>query len=336
MSRWFTGLFALVLTVGLAACGDSTSFADEGTISVLLTDEEGAFDKVVVQIDRVELIGDGSEDCDDGASIDDGDPECDGDSGDGNGRIVLSDTPVEVDLIELSNDIMPLAEDLVVPGGTYSQIRLVISEGCLVLPGVGDAPGEVYASSGFSSDDYPECDAANGGLQMPSWGQSGLKVKLPGGSIEVNGDQHIVLLDFVVSESFAHQAGNSGKYVARPVIRATEIGFTGSITVELSAAEDVDLTGLGSLGDFEAQLDDEEPVRFEETDVEGVYAVTFLYVVPGHTYSVSVGLRTPEDGETWTPFDFTLDPESPQDVPLGSSEQAEVAFVVTSASAPGS
>jgi hypothetical protein len=336
MFRALAGLFALVVSLTVAACSDGTSAPRPGEISVLLTDDPGPFAKVVVQIERVYLVGEAEDGCDDVEVPENGDtPECEDEvSVDGNGRIDLSDELTEVDLIALSNDIVPLAEGFVVPGGSYSQLRLVVRGACLVLEN-----GETYASSGFEPlmpDVHPECEGPHdGGLQTPSWGQSGLKVKLPGGSIDVDGDRHIVLLDFVVHESFAHQAGGSGKWVARPVIRATEIGFSGSITVSLTAGDEVKqaMEALGSsLADFQAQLDSEPPVALEDSDGDGVYTATFLYVVPrDEAYEVAVGL-----GPDAPEYDFTLDPESPQGVTIGSAEDAEVAFEVTSATAPSS
>lgn len=302
MFRKTLGLLTLALIVPLAAC-DSTSVGEPGLISLMLTDESGDFTQAYVTIQRIELVGDEDE-------------------GDG---VVLLDEPYTTDLLTLSNDVADLVEDESVPAGTYSQLRLVIPEACIGVEQE-DESEMIYASEGFDA-----CGPADGALQLPSYGQSGLKIKMPGGAIEVDGDAHILVMDFDVSESFGQQAGGSGMWVMSPVIRAEYIGLTSGITVALTASESVDLDALGSsLGDFEANLDvEEEPVFFTDDDDDGVFTATFVFLTAGE-YEVGVELQ-----EGVTAYDFTLDPTSPQTVPLGESEHATIAFEVTSA-APSS
>jgi hypothetical protein len=316
MSRTLAGLFALVASLMVAACGDGTSAPQAGQFSVLLTDDPGPFAKVVIQIDRVELMGDALDECegDEGAEcVEAAEPSS-------RGRVVLTDEDVEVDLLTLANDIFPLAEDVVVPGGTYSEVRLIITGGCLVLNG-----GAVYTSPGFDpmSDEHAACEAPHGALQMPSWGQSGLKIKLPGGTVEVDGDQHGVILDFVVPESFAHQAGGSGKWVASPVIRAAGIEFAASIEVQLSDPSGLVPDSYG-LDDFVVVLDGESGQPFDETGV-----VVLNYLVPGeHTVSVEVRSSGEGDPEPWPPFDVTISPTS-EVVSLGSGGYETITFEVS-------
>jgi hypothetical protein len=83
-----------------------------------------------------------------------------------------------------------------------------------------------------------------GDLQMPSFAQSGLKVNLPGDAITVEGDdQRILLVDFDVSKSFGHQAGNSGKWVMHPVITATDM-------TQIPAPTGIALTGVTPTAQF--------------------------------------------------------------------------------------
>ncbi len=93
----------------------------------------------------------------------------------------------------------------------------------------------------------------------------------------------------------------------------------------------MDLDAVGSsLADFEANLDtEEEPVHFTDDDQDGVYTASFLFLTAGD-YEVSLELQ-----EGVTAYDYTLEPMSPQTVSLGESEQATIAFEVTSA-APSS
>jgi hypothetical protein len=120
----------------------------------------------------------------------------------------------------------------------------------------------------------------------------------------------------------------SGSWVMTPVINAEDISLSGSITVELTVADDVDLGVMGaSLADFQASLDTEtEPLAFGDPDEDGVFTAVFLYLLPGD-HEVTVELR-----EGVVPFDFTLDPASPENVTVSSGGEASVAFEVTAAS----
>lgn len=300
MTRKLFSFLALAATLPLAACGDGTNVGSAGTVSLMLTDAPGDFTQAVVTIERIEMVGDGE-------------------------PLVLMDEPFTTDLLTLSNDVASLVEDVTVPAGAYSQLRFIIPEACIGVE-QDDASEHIYASSGFDA-----CGAADGSLQLPSFDQSGLKISLPGGSIDVDGDAHILLLDFDVSESFGQQAGASGMWVMTPVIRAEDISLTGSIVVDLTAADTVDLTALSaSLGDFQAVLSTEPdtPQPFLDLEEDGTFTVTFRYLLPGESYDVTVELQ---DG---TSFDFTLDPTSPQTVSVASGDDSTVAFEVTSASTP--
>lgn len=306
MRHIFKPALLLMALLPLAACDDNgTAVEGPGSMTLLLTDAPGDFQEAWVTIDRVELVGE-SED---------------------GGVLVLRNDPFTTDLLTLSNDVATLVEDHPVPSGRFSQLRFIISGACIVVEGDGGST-EVFASAGFDI-----CGPADGNLQLPSIAQTGIKVNLPGGSIEVEGDQKILVLDFDVSESFGQEAGMSGMWVMTPVVNAEEIEFTGSITVELTLADSVDLTGLGNetLGDFEAVLESEpdSPITFTDDDQDGIFEATFRFLFSG-SHSVSVGLI---DGVA---LDFTLDPTSPQAVELASGASATTSFEVTSASAPPS
>jgi hypothetical protein len=293
MLRKLLTLLTLVAIFPVAACDDGTSVGEPGLISLMLTDAAGDFTQAQVKIDSIQLVGDGA-------------------------PITLRDEAITTDLLTLSNDVESLVEDAVVPAGTYTSIRFVIPEACIGVEQEGG--GEmVYASSGFEA-----CGAADGALQIPSFGESGLKVGLPDGSWQVDGDSKVVLLDFDVSQSFGQEAGSSDMWVMNPVIKADDFGLSGTIVVELTAAGGVDPIFLA---DFQAELStDAEPQAFTDDDDDGVYTVMFEYLLPDQSYDVSVGLQ---EGAS---YDFTLDPESPQSVSLGSGEQATVAFEATLAS----
>jgi hypothetical protein len=201
---------------------------------------------------------------------------------------------------------------------------MVIPEACIEVEEE-DGSFSVYASSpGFTA-----CGEPSGDLQMPSYGTSGLKIGMPGGSVSVDGDSRILLLDFDVQESFGKLAGASGMWVMDPNVRAEDVSFAASLTVELTEGEGSGLAGVGGvLSDFEAHLDSEAvPVAFSDSDGDGTWTASFLFLMPG-THEVSIEAA---DGVT---YDVTLDPETPQSVTLSSGARETVSFVLTSASAP--
>lgn len=299
-------LLALPAALLLGACDQGPTSPDgSGTFSIMLKDAPGDFRKAVVTIDEVYLQGD-------------------------EGRVSLRQDQVTVDLLTLQNEVMELVDQVVVPGGTYSELRLVISGGYIEVEQE-DGSTRVYASSA----DYASRNGvvASGSLQMPSFAQSGLKIKLPGGSTTVDGDQHILLLDFSVAESFGQAAGRSGMWVMRPVIRASDFGLTGGIAATLSLADTVTLPVLNgtqtTLAAFSALLTpasggDAVKVQFTDGDSDGKFDVLFKYLVPG-TYSVAL--------EVPAGLSFTADKALPHTVVVQSGTTARESFTLTSASA---
>ncbi len=289
MNQKIIGPLALALSLSLAACDDATTVADAGPLTLMLTDDAGDVKMAIVTIARIELVGDGQ-------------------------PVVLAEDLLPIDLVPLENDVAPLVEDLMIPGGTYSQLRFVIPAACIRVEQA-DPIELTYASS----DDFDECGTPDGRLQIPSFAQTGIKVNLPGGSIRVDGESKILLLDFDVAESFGHQAGQSDSWVMTPVIHAEDISLSGSIVVELSLATGFDAS------DFRATLTNgtgtESEPFVEAGGAGGTYVAPFHYLHAGE-YEVSVEL------EAGVVLDFTLSPEAPQNVTLGSGEQVTVAFEV--------
>lgn len=104
--------------------------------------------------------------------------------------------PIQVDLTKLiaGNDL--LLTDEIIPAGTFKQIRLILSDNNTVL------------LEGESTPIH---------LDTPSAEQSGLKIMLDE-NLE-GGYSYTFILDWDVQRSVV-KAGNSGKYILKPVIRA--------------------------------------------------------------------------------------------------------------------
>lgn len=288
---------ALACALAGVACadngGDITTGGD-ARMSVLLTDAPGDFAQARVTIDEIALVGGAASEEDAGA-----------------GRIILRETPWSGDLLELQNEVAELVDQAVVPAGHYSELRFVISGGCIEVER--DAERAFEGGDVYATDGYTECGAADGRLQMPSFAQSGLKVKLPGGGVDLTSDEKILLVDFVVSESFGQQAGASGMWVMHPVIHATDVELSGTLDVEIALADSVTPPDSAAAADLELALDGEAGVAPQDGQV------SFLYLVPG-TYSLD--LIRPDSAVIET------DPELPLEVTVTGGASEDVRIVV--------
>lgn len=304
-TRFLSRLTALaaVMLLPLLGCGSS-----ENTLTIQLTDAAGDFKAAVVTIEEIYLQGD-------------------------NGRVVLSTTKTTTNLLTLANDTQTLVQDAVVPEGTYSQLRFVISGGYIEEENE-DGTTSIYASSA-DYEGLPEGAQVTGQLQMPSYAQSGLKVTLPGDELTITGEQKILLVDFDVAQSFGHIAGQSGKRVMTPVVKATDIVASGSVQVTLAADAGVVFPVVNdaqvTLSSFKATLTNEAGSREElplvDTNGDGVLEAHFKFLIPG---TFSLGIAGPEG------VDFTVTPAQPATHTITSGQDGSFAFTLTSATAVGS
>ncbi len=129
-------------------------------------------------------------------------------------------TPIQVDLATLTNgQTLPLGT-ISVPAGTYQQVRLILASN----NGNGSQPANYVVDS----------TGAQHLLTTPSAQQSGYKIN---GQFTVapNGQANLVV-DFNACRSVV-MAGNSGKYILKPVLNLTDDALAGSITGYLPAAD---------------------------------------------------------------------------------------------------
>lgn len=263
-TRFITRLTALaaVMLLPLLGCGSS-----ESKLTVLLKDAPGDFKAAVVTIDQVYLQGEG-------------------------GKLVLSDKKVTTNLLTLANDTATLVQDAVVPAGTYSELRFVVS-GAYVQVDNGDGTSSIYATSA-NYEGLPAGAKVDGDLQAPSLGSSGLKVKLDGDKLEVTGEQKILVVDFDVSQSFGHDAGQGRKWVMHPVIKGAEMTLTGSAAVTLALGNGVKLPVINNeqvtLANFSAVLTNSDGTQtvlpLVDTNADGVFEANFKFLFPG-AYTLS-------------------------------------------------
>jgi len=280
----------------VVGCGDSQG-PGTALYSVKLKDAAGPFTAAVVTISEVSLMGSG-------------------------GKVVLSSTPTTVNLLTLQNGtLLDLVKDAEVPTGTYQEMRLVITGGYVQL-----SDGTIFASSPTYAG-LPQGATVTGNLQMPSFGQSGLKVTLPGSALAVTGPQKIVVLDFNVEQSYGQDAGNSGQWVMHPVITGADIQTTGTVNVSLVLGNGVTLPVVGghqvTLADFSATLGG------TTLALDGTGKATFQFVAPD-TYPLSFSGPA---GVT-----FTTDPvatvATPIQVTVPSGQAVSASATITSATTP--
>jgi hypothetical protein len=214
----------LLAALAMAACDGGTGGTGDARVSIRLTDAPGDLKEAWVKIDRIYLKG--------GAA--------DSVNGGNGGSVDLLATGTDwVDLLTLSGGrTAELVSGAVVPAGRYSELRLVVCEAYVIA-----ANGDVYATR---DAELPAGVTADGDLHIPSGCSSGFKIKFQGDDpVELENGSTIMTVDFDVSQSFGHQAGNSGRWVMHPVLHATAVGFAGGIGGTVSVAQGVALPTCG-------------------------------------------------------------------------------------------
>jgi hypothetical protein len=295
MRRIWTSL-ACVLALGVVGCSDDDSGSDPNDlttrVSVLLTDAPGDVQAAVVTISEVYLQGG---------------PD---------GRTTLLDDPVTVNLIDLANEATEILSDKEVKQGTYDELRFVISGAYVEVQT--ETGTEIFASSP-TYEGLPQGAVVTGDLQMPSLGTSGLKVNFDE-PLTFAGEDQTLLVDFDVSQSFGHQAGNSGKWVMHPVVKGASATQAASVTVSVSLAAGVDAAD----DDITCSLQGESRCRRDGSDgcqFGWTYEATFEFLLPG-TYAVSLVLPAG--------LAIGTDPDLPINVDLDEGEAATQSISITS------
>ena len=190
-------LFAIfAAAVLMSGCNKSeTTNGGPGKLSVRITDDPfniSFVESATVTITKIEIRKTGSND--------------------GNPFVVLTETPVTVDLFQLRNGITQELVNLEIPQGDYDLIRLYVDEASLKL--------KEHAES-FN-------------LKVPGGSQTGIKVFISPGIHVEGGISAELILDFDLSKSFVmrgnmqHAAGVNG-FIFKPVIKATNNSLAGRI-----------------------------------------------------------------------------------------------------------
>jgi hypothetical protein len=189
----------LALTALAAACGGGGGSASgEGSLRVALTDAPACgYDEVNVTVVRVDVHRSSE--------------ATDTDSG---WQSLVLDPPRRVDLLTLTNGVLEELGTTTLPVGTYTQLRLVLAANTAQ-----DPMANSLVPTG--QDEVP--------LQTPSAQQSGLKI--PVNLIVEEGEMADVVLDFDACKSVV-RAGNSGRYLLKPVLSAIPRVDNGALSVQ--------------------------------------------------------------------------------------------------------
>jgi hypothetical protein len=246
--------------LALAAC-DSSSLGDitsgpqaAAVVTLQLTDSPGDLKEAWVKIDHFVLIREGGK-----HGNQDGEHEKDDDKGekDDTSKVakdtskVVKDTtaarielkPKTTDWVELlklaGGKLQDITNGITIPPGDYDELRIVLAGAYVVTQ-----DGKVFATEHAV---LPAGVTATGVLQCPSCTSSGLKIKLDEVGVGVDAGTNTFIIDFDVNQSFGHEAGNSGRFILHPVLRAThkERHSDGSISGRVSLAPSLTIPSCG-------------------------------------------------------------------------------------------
>ncbi len=264
--------FALIVSAALAACSDTGNQVLQpngtGQVSIALTDAPA--DSIVAAV----------------VTITDIYLQPGTDSVTTANRVYLrQNVSTTVDLLTLRDSLASLTQNSTVPAGSYQQLRFVITGGYIQVK---NAVGSIstYATPGYV---VPAGATVTGELRMPSFAQSGLKVNLPGGGLDVtSGSTTSLVADFNVAQSFGHLAGASGQWVMTPVVNAVSASTTASLTVNVALGTGVALPTGVALTAFQVQLADSSG-NTRTAALSSTGSVTFSNLIPANgPYSVTL------------------------------------------------
>jgi hypothetical protein len=266
-------MLAVVMPLLVAgACADSSG-PEGGNIRVSLTDAPFPYDdveRVDVYVTRVDAKVAATTEEENESELEGGDE-----------WVTLATPNRTFNLIELQGGTRATLGSETVTPGTYQSLRLVL---------------DVSKSSITLKDGTVLTGTSDPGIQFPSAGQSGIKVYV-NEPLNITDAAIDVVIDFDLARSFVMRGVDMSQgFNFKPVLRATVIGETGTITGTVTAdgnpfaGATIDILKDGT--DIEDD-DDANVLATTSTDADGNYTAAFL--LPG-TYSVRA---TPPEGASF-------------------------------------
>ena len=250
-SALLAALVALPL-MGLSACDDATGPGQNASLTVQLTDApSAAVDSAWVNVDQITLQGT-----------------------EGGVNLLEGETGY-IELTQLADSATTLVENEAVPQGSYGQLRFHVAGAALKTDG-----GSVYSFNGGAE---AVGHTSDGELTCPSCGQTGIKVNMPEGGLQLETEAKILVLDFDVSESFGQQAGMSGMWVMHPTITSSTVQASGTIVGTVTPDSGVSFPSCNgesrSVEDFVPHAlvpGTDSVVKSGNTSSDSSYAIQFL------------------------------------------------------------
>jgi hypothetical protein len=294
-SRWLAVAGA---AAALSACGggggsDAGPAGATGTLRLALTDAPSCYAHVYVTVQKVRVHQ--------SATASDSDA--------GWSELVLP-TPERIDLVNLSNGVLQELGTMPLPAGHYQQVRLVLADNATT--GGSTAANAVQPNGG-----------AETALDTPSAMQSGLKLNA---DFDVAAGQMAdLVLDFDACKSVV-QAGNSGKFILKPVISVVPrlvSGLSGYVTTTLSLSSTT-----------VAAQQNGATVRATAPDATGAFSLpylqpgTYTLVVTSDGHATAVVTNVPV-GTSTTVVNGTATAIAPPASPMGDVSGAVTATTVS-------
>lgn len=274
-----------------------------GTLRVLITDKPfplKCIEEAFVTITRVEARRAGDDDV--GTNGGNGDATTNGNGGDvttnGNPFIVISDQQQDFNLLLLQGGETDLLGEATIPAGTYTMLRLIVTEGRIKL------------TDGREFDN----------LRVPSGEQTGIKLHL---TFDVAAEgETVLLLDFDLSRAFKPIPGNPKnctddlrefKFQPSLAMRLIEIKDAATISGTVTAA-DVDALHIENA--LATAYKGDEEITSTATDADGQYTLLGLpageyrleFSAAGFENAEVTGLVV-EAGQTLEDIAVTMTPE---------------------------
>lgn len=292
ISTWLRPWLMAAAAWGLAACGGGAGSGGTGIVRVSLTDAPSCYEHVYVTVTRVSIHRSASAEQNDA------------------GWSHIDVVPARrIDLLTLTNGVLQELGQTALPAGRYSQIRLVLAP---------NGPQAPYANAVVVGGQEQALDT-------PSSQQSGLKLNA---QLDVTAGQTLdVVLDFDACKSVV-QAGNSGKYLLKPVISV--IALAGGATQAVQGYVDVGSAAGTTVSLQQAGV----VVRSTQPNAQGQF---LLSPVPQGTYTLVLtapGKKTAVVGGVPVGSGLTTVSTQAAPVVMQASATANVAGTITQSPAP--
>lgn len=237
----FSLLFVFIACESLEV--DPENNTEPGTMRVFLTDAPADYESVIIDIREIRIQKNAD-------AVMEEDSDSDGEEDNDGEWIIISDEPQKVDLLQLTNGVTEFLGETELEAGTYSQMRLILGD-----------------------ENEITVDGVTRKLTTPSAQQSGLKLNIHA-EVESNA-VYTLLLDFDASRSIV-KAGNSGKFLLKPVIKTVNLERTGAIAGSVEPADALP---------WVYAIADEDTLAGTRADEEGEYLMIGLL---SGTYDVAV------------------------------------------------